>query len=146
MHQLIEDIHSIIQGSKNEPSVYDAKLQALRSLSEVVSLGNSEVKADKESPKLEKENLSDAAKEILELILKELEPDQRGIVLIHEQVQPGWLSFFPTLQYAGSPLSRRSSYFKDALAELQAKGWLHLPEDNPSSNTTTYAFISQIDA
>jgi hypothetical protein len=147
LHQLITDIHGIIGGAKHEPSAYDAKLQALMSLSEqtAATLGNPQARADKDSPQLKKKELSDAAKEILEMILKEPEPDRRGIVLIHGEIQPGQICFFPSLQYAGSPLSRRSRYFKDALVELQEKGWLHPPEDNPSSKTTTFEFIPQID-
>jgi TIR domain len=65
LHQLITDVHRIIGGAKNEPSAYDAKLQALRSLSEEAAAtpGNPAAKADKESPQLKKKELSDAAKE-----------------------------------------------------------------------------------
>jgi hypothetical protein len=147
LHQLITDVHRIIGGAKNEPSAYDAKLQALRSLSEEAAAtpGNPAAKADKESPQLKKKELSDAAKEILGLILKEPERDQRGIVVIREEIQPGQICYFPKLQYSGSPLSGHSRSLFHALAELIENGWLNPPEENPSTNTTTFEFKPQID-
>jgi len=77
LHQLVSDIRRIIGGTRNDPSAYEAKLQALRSLSDELAALVEPASKPKEppSPLKKKEELSDDAKEILDLILQEPEED-----------------------------------------------------------------------
>jgi len=125
--------------------VYGGKLQALKLSSEQdseeaerkISPQNT---SEKESHPAKREELSDDAIEILDLIQKEPAEEQRGIVVIQKEVEPGKLHFFPRLQYSGSPLAGKSRVLRAALAELVGGGWLHPPEDNQSTNTTTFEY------
>lgn len=92
------------------------------------------------SPQSDHADLGEVAREILELIEKEPDPEQRGIVEILQEVQPGFTHFFPKIQYGGSPLGIKSRLFRQGIAELVSTEHLFPPELNPSTNTRTYEY------
>jgi hypothetical protein len=83
-------------------------------------------------------SLSDAAQELRQLIEKETNLEDRGIVHILTEIEPGMTMFFPRIQYSGSPLRMKSRLFRQAIEELVAGGFLCPPEVNPSTNTQTF--------
>jgi hypothetical protein len=142
LHQLISEIAQTIGTTRNDPAAYDSKLQALKSWSDkLASLAESEATSGTKLPAPEKRELSDSAKQILDLIMQEPEQNKRGIVVIQKEIQPGIVHFFPKIQYAGTALGHSSRSMRIALAELVENGWLYPPEENPSRNTTTYELI-----
>lgn len=84
--------------------------------------------------------LSDLAQNLLSLIEKEPNTEERGVVEILREIEPGITMFFPRLQYSGNPLSMKSRRFRTATEELIARDILYPPEPNPSRNTRTFEY------
>jgi hypothetical protein len=84
--------------------------------------------------------LAPVAKEILDLIEQEPDPEKRGIVEILKEVQPGITHFFSRIQYAGSPKAMKTRLFRQAVGDLVSAELLFPPEHNPSRNTQTYEY------
>ncbi len=80
------------------------------------------------------------AQEILDLIEQEPDPEQRGIVEILQEIEPGFTNFFPKIQYGGNPKKLKSRLFREAIAELISAQRLFQPEYNASTNTQTYEY------
>ncbi|HSU55640.1 MAG TPA: toll/interleukin-1 receptor domain-containing protein [Candidatus Dormibacteraeota bacterium] len=84
--------------------------------------------------------LGESALDLLRVIEEEPDPQQRGIVEICEEIQPGYTHFFPRIQYAGSAGSWKARPFREALRELVTAAYLYPAEENPSTNTRTYEY------
>lgn len=85
-------------------------------------------------------HLSEIARELLQLILNEHNPGERGIVEILREIIPGLTMFFPRIEYSGSPMEMKTRLFRQATHELVAVKLLYPPENNPSSNTRTFEY------
>ena len=85
-------------------------------------------------------NLGKAAQELLKLIEEEQDPEQRGIVEICKEIEPGYVHFFPRIQYGGSPLKSKTRIFREGIMQLVSAAHLFRPEANPSTNTRTYDY------
>lgn len=143
IHQLLADTGAAIGRSLNSPAEYERYVNRLQECSDMEAAvtaeqqGEASALGDDVPPQSE---LSSEAKALLSLIEEEADAENRGIVELLEEVEPGRTMFFPRLQYAGSPLAMRSRLFRNAVTELVASGQLHPPEDNPSRNTRTYEY------
>lgn len=142
LHQLLADIGAILGQVPTSPAAYDRYLQRLCAFEE--NLPTNDVQHDNsENEKHDLppiQNIGQEAQNLLVLIEQEPDLEQRGIVEILEEVEPGQTYFFPRLQYAGSPTRIKSRVFRDAIRQLVSACYLHPPEDNPSRNTRTYEY------
>lgn len=84
--------------------------------------------------------IGEAAQQFLKLIEEEQDPEQRGVVEIREEIQPGYTHFFPRIQYAGSAQGCKTRVFREAVTQLVSAGYLFPPEESPSTNTRTYEY------
>ncbi len=89
---------------------------------------------------LSQTTLGQAAQELLKLIEEEQDPEQRGIVEIRKEIQPGYTHFFPRIQYGGAAISWKTRIFREGIAQLVSAAHLFPPEANPSTNTRTYEY------
>ena len=138
VHHLITELGALLSKPTNPPATYQRHLQALidtalpKQTEQPTTDENTEAKVT--PPKTQ------AGKELLELIQREPNVNERGIVEIQKEVRPGITFFFPKLQYAGNPLSIKSREFREGINELLANHWFYPPQENPSTNTRTYEY------
>jgi hypothetical protein len=78
------------------------------------------------------------AKELLQLIESETDPENRGLTEIFQSIEPGRICFVPALRDRGKVYQMKSRIFKEAVAELLSAGWLYPPED--TGKTRLYEF------
>jgi TIR domain len=78
------------------------------------------------------------AKELLEHIQKETNPDNQGLVEILDSPEPGNIFFLIGLRDSGSPYKVKGRLFREAVEELVATGWLYPPEH--TGKTQLYEF------
>jgi hypothetical protein len=78
------------------------------------------------------------AKELLQLIESEADPENRGLTEIFESIEPGQICFVPGLRDRGKVYRMKSRIFREAVAELLSCGWLYPPED--TGKTRLYEF------
>jgi hypothetical protein len=72
---------------------------------------------------------ADSAKELLQLIEKESNPENRGLAeILDSSREPGQTFFFGSLRHSGSPYKIKSRLFREAVEELVSGGWLYPPE------------------
>jgi TIR domain len=140
---------SVNNPSKSLTSVgYSEREQILTKLAEAVeeALGNvragvsvgaaNEVAA--QGKKTHTEVKMKEAKELLQLIESEADPENRGLTEIFNSIEPGQIFFVPALRDRGTVYSMKSRIFKEAVAELVSSGWLYPPED--TGRTRLYEF------
>ena len=140
---------SVNNPSKSLTSVgYSEREQILTKLAEAVeeALGNvragvsvgaaNEVAA--QGKKTHTEVKMKEAKELLQLIESEADPENRGLTEIFNSIEPGQIFFVPALRDRGTVYSMKSRIFKEAVAELVSSGWLYPPED--TGQTRLYEF------
>ena len=114
--------------------------RALRSDHELLTAAIADYNCPAPAKQPSQTSLGEAAQELLKLIEEEQDQEQRGIVEICEEIQPGYTHFFPRIQYSGNPISCKTRIFREGVAQLVSAAHLFPPEANPSTNTRTYEY------
>ena len=84
---------------------------------------------------------SETARELLELMQKDLDLENRGLTEIVDSPEPGQTFFLAGVRVSGSPYKIKSRLFREAVEELVAQGWLYPPQD--AGKTRLYEFKPQ---
>ncbi len=143
IHQFLGDVGLVLGRELNSPATYDRHLKRVHSLASVEvrpSAPPSGAPTNSNASVPTDAQLGPRAKELLDLIEKETNVDERGIVQVLSELEPGKTYFFPRIQYAGEPVSMKTRLFWEAIHELLAQGRLYPPELNSSRNTRTYEY------
>ena len=128
--KLLESIQSATcEGARAPESAHQALANAIIANNLGPSQGDSKVP-----------QLSEIAAELLQLIENEADLEERGIVQILQESEPGTTMFFPRLQYSGGPIGMKSRLFRQGTEELIARRILYPPEFNSSTNTKTFEY------
>lgn len=82
--------------------------------------------------------LTEAAQELLKLVLEHPVGEERGLFEISDKIIPLHTCFIPNLTCGGSAPSMKTRVFQNAVRELVKEGWLLPPEPVPSHGGVAY--------
>lgn len=90
------------------------------------------------TPATTAESMSEAAQDLLKLVLGHPVQEERGLFEISEKIIPLCTNFIPNLTCSGPAPSMRTRVFQSAIQELIQEGWLLPPEPIPSHAGIAY--------